>query len=100
MYHARKTARVSGQAEERRITSLLLRRQFLHELHRSLNPAAQLVVVLNGFGAHQYPGLHWPAGDVELADVRFLECLVAFVWAEPDDQAVLPDAHTQIASQA
>src|SRR5262249_22668716 len=40
-----------------------------------------------------------PPGDVELADVRFLERLVAFLRAEADDERILPDADQHVAVQ-
>src|SRR3954451_3642178 len=62
---------------------LLLRRQRPDELHRPLNPAAQLLVVLDAFRPDQHPIPHRPAGDVELLDVRLLQRLFALLLAEP-----------------
>src|SRR6516165_139263 len=77
----------------------LLRRQLPDELYCSLNPAAQLVVVLDALQPDQDPTLHRPAGDVELLDVRLLQRLVALVRAEPHVEGIPPDAHKQIAVQ-
>src|SRR5262249_28486204 len=81
---------------ERRPASLL-RWQRPDELHRSLNPAPQLVVVLDALRGDQHPARHRPPGDIELADVRFLERLVAFLRAEADDERILPDADQHVA---
>jgi hypothetical protein len=40
-----------------------------------------------------------PARDLELADVGFLQRLVALLRVEPDEQRVLPDADEQVAVQ-
>src|SRR6185312_8784913 len=72
-------------------------RQLLHELHCSFNPVDQVVVILEAFRLHHYPAFHWPAGDVELSDVRLLKCVIVVVGAETDDQRVLPDADEHVA---
>src|SRR6516164_4944009 len=79
------------------LVSSLFCGQCLHELRCPLDPVAQLVVALDAFPLDQHPALHRPAGDVELLDVRFLERLLALLWAEPDDERVLPDADEQVA---
>src|SRR5262249_12854062 len=81
------------------LVSSLFCGQCLHELHRPLNPAAQLVAVLDALRLDQHPALHRPPGDVELADVRFLERLLALLRAEPHDEGVLPDPYEHVAVQ-
>src|SRR5262245_18637401 len=76
----------------------LLRRQLSDESHSSLDPATQLVVILDAFRLDQHPALHRPAGDVELLDVRFLQSLVALLRAQPHDEAVLPNADEHVAA--
>src|SRR5262249_8244865 len=93
------TAMPTSVAGGERRPASLLRWQRPDELHGPLNPAAQLVVVLDAFRGDQHPALHRPPGDVELADVRFLERLVAFLRAEADDERILPDADQQVAVQ-
>src|SRR5947209_6471994 len=83
-----------------RLSLLSLRRQLADELHRPLKPVLQLVVVLDTFQADHDPALHRaPARDGELADMGLLQCLVALLRAESDEQRVLPDADEEIASQ-
>src|SRR5438105_2991541 len=58
-----------------------------HELQRSLNPGVQLVVVLDVLQGDQHPSSHRaPARILELADVGVLQCLVALLRADPDEQ--------------
>src|SRR5262249_37615129 len=80
-----------------RLVSSLFCGQRPDELRRPLDPAAQLVVTLDAFRLDQHPALHRPAGDVELLDVRPLQRIIAIVRAEPDDEAVFPDADQQVA---
>src|SRR5262245_47402048 len=71
--------------------------QLSHELHRSLNPALQLVVVLDALRLDHHPIPHRPAGDVERSDVRLPQRHFPLVRANADDQAVLPDPRQGIA---
>src|SRR6516164_8680254 len=94
------TAMPTSVAVERRRPVWLLRRQLPDELHRPLDPALQLLVVLDTFQADHDPPLHRaPPPDFELADLGFLQRLVALLRAEPDEQRVLPDADEHVAVQ-
>jgi hypothetical protein len=64
-------------------------------LYGWLNPAASLVFVLDSFQANHDPPLRSPARDLELADVGFVERLVALLWAEPNEQGVLTPTSRQ-----
>jgi len=46
--------------------------QLPDELHCTLNPVLQLIVVLDAFLGNQYPAFHRPPSDVKLAHERFL----------------------------
>src|ERR1043166_5878218 len=72
---------------------LSLRRQLPHEPHGPLNPALQLVVVLDALRLDHHPIPHRPAGDVERPDVRLPQRHFPLVRAEAGDQAVLPDPY-------
>src|SRR6516164_9550783 len=81
------------------LVSSLFCGQCLHELRCPLDPALQLLVGIDAFRGDQHPALHRPPRDVEIADVRFLERLLALLRAEPHDEGVLPDPHEHVAVQ-
>src|SRR5215831_21087341 len=74
-------------------------RQLPDKLHRTLNPAAQIIVAFDAFGVNQDPSLHGPPRDVELSDVRFLQRLFTVLWAEPHTEGVFPDSHEEVSVQ-
>src|SRR5262249_38502464 len=76
--------------------------QLRNELYRPLNPATQFIVAFDAFRVNQRLSLHRPPRNVELPDVWLLQRFVAVLWAEPDDQRLLPDPdeHVAIASHA
>src|SRR5262245_31661567 len=71
--------------------------QLADELHRPLDPAAQLAIIREPLRGDQHPALHCLAGDVKRFDVRFSPRLLTLLRPEAGDQGVLPDAHAHVA---